>query len=249
MTMFTRFVPLDDIRIRSGGDGRTVEAYAAIFNTPAEMSDVDGSYQEQIAPGAFTKTLQERAAQIGVFYNHGRSIDGFPSDRYSMPLGVVEEIRPDAKGLLTVTRYSRTDLADEVLEGIRMGAIRGQSFSGMFTKSAPRSQPPRGGYHAGRDGSLPLITRTEIALREYGPTPFPAYEGAGIVGVRAALASLLTSGGLQLDSASTSGTTPGEPDPTSATPTGAGAQADEPQMHSARLRAHIRAARIARQME
>src|SRR5690349_1314009 len=36
-TTFTRSYPLDDIRIRSGGDGRTVEAYAAVFDTPSEI--------------------------------------------------------------------------------------------------------------------------------------------------------------------------------------------------------------------
>lgn len=244
--LFTRYVPLDDIRIRSGGDGRTVEAYAAIFDTPAETVDIDGHYLEQIARGAFTKTLRERAGQIGVFYNHGRSIDGFPSDRYSMPLGVVQDITPDSKGVLTVVRYSRTELADEVLEGIHNGAIRGQSFSGLFPKSTP-ARPPRGGYQRGRDGKLPLVTRTEIAMREFGPTPFPNYVGAEIVGVRAALAHLAGVGGLQLPAST--GTTPGEPDPRATSEEEAGATAEEPQQHSARLRAHIRAARIARHME
>jgi hypothetical protein len=46
MTDFIRAVALDDIRIRSGGTGRTVEAYAAIFGEPAEIMDADGHYYE-----------------------------------------------------------------------------------------------------------------------------------------------------------------------------------------------------------
>lgn len=252
MTMFTRYVPLDDIRIRSGGDGRTVEAYATVWDTPAEVADQDGHYREQISPMAFAKTLSERTGQIGVFYNHGRSIDGFPSDRFSMPLGRPLEIRADQRGLLTVTQYNRTQVADEVLESIRNGDIKGQSFSGMMVKSTPQA-PPRRGYARSRDGSLPLVTRTEIALREYGPTPFPAYEGAEVLGVRAQsfLATLLAKSGedrlsfLQNYSAGT----PLEPS-ASTTPDGAGDLIEEPREHSARsLQQRIRAARIIRQME
>lgn len=245
-TVFTRFVALDDIHIRSGGDGRTVEAYATVWNTPAEVIDQDGHYREQISPSAFAKTLTERAGQIGCFYNHGRSIDGFPSDRFSMPLGQPLEIRADNRGLLTVTQYSRTELADEVLEGIRNGAIRGQSFSGLMVKSAPQA-PPRRGYARSRDGNLPLVTRSEIALREYGPTPFPAYEGAEVVGVRAVLASA-GQPGLSFVQNYSAGT-PLEP-PAATTPDGAGDQTEEPLRHSARsLQQRIRAARIIRQME
>jgi hypothetical protein len=35
-----------------------------------------------------------------------------------------------------------------------------------------------------RGERLPVITRTELGLREYGPTHSPAYEGAGIIAVR-----------------------------------------------------------------
>lgn len=168
---------LEDIFIRSGGDGRTVSAYAAVFNTPAEVQDQDGHYHETIAPGAFDKTIRENQGRIGVFYNHGKTLYGTPSERGSLPLGTPEEIRADERGLFTVTRYNRTPLADEVLEAIRNGDIRGQSFSGRFMPG--RSQRTRGG-----NGELDTIVRSEIALREYGPTPMPAYKEAAILGVR-----------------------------------------------------------------
>jgi hypothetical protein len=41
-------------------------------------------------------------------------------------------------------------------------------------------------------GELPTKRRTEVSLREYGPTPFPAYTAAKIVGVRADLDLLPT---------------------------------------------------------
>jgi HK97 family phage prohead protease len=180
MTTFTRSYPLDDIRIRSGGDGRTVEAYAAVFDTPSEIKDQDGHYNEVIGRSAFDKTIAERGGKFGVFYNHGMTLHGTPSERHSMPIGTPVEVRADQRGVFTVTKYNRTQLADEVLEAINSGAITGQSFSGRMIQSTPKRGPYRG-----RGGEIPTVTRSEIALREYGPTPFPAYEDASITNVRA----------------------------------------------------------------
>ena len=179
---FVRTYALDDIAIRSGGDGRTVEAYAAVFDSPTDISDRYGQYSEVIAPTAFARTIDQRGTRFGVFYNHGLTLHGTPSERGSMPIGTPEEVRADARGLWTVTRYNATPLADEALEAIKTGAITGQSFAGRFVKSDRPT--PRGGFRAADDGSLTTVTRTEIALVEYGPTPMPAYEDAAIVGVR-----------------------------------------------------------------
>lgn len=185
MTMFTRAYPLDDIQVESG-DGRTVEAYAAVFDTPTEIRDRDGHYMEIIAPGAFNKTLEERGTRFGVFYNHGLTLHGSSSERGSVPIGTPLEVRVDGRGLYTRTRYHRTPLADEVLEAIREGSITGYSFSGRFIQSSPSRVPRR------RPGAeLPTITRTEIKLAEYGPTPIPAYEDAAILGVRSLAARLV----------------------------------------------------------
>ena len=185
MSTFIRAFPLEDISIRSGGDGRTVEAYAAIYDRAVPIRDHQGEYQEQIARGAFRKTIAERGTNFGVFYNHALGLHGQPSDLFSVPIGAPVEVKEDARGLLTVTRYNKTPLADQILESIRNGDIRGQSFSGRFVKSNP--EPPKFGFSADADGSLTTVTRTEVALREYGPTPFPAYDEAAILGVRSAL--------------------------------------------------------------
>lgn len=168
-----RTFALDDIAIRSGGDGRTVVAYAAVFDTPAEIRDRDGHYLETINRSAFDRALTRKRPQV--FYNHGKTLYGTPSERFSMPLGVPEEIKPDNRGLLTVTRYNRNDLADQVLESIRNGDITGQSFSGKTYQSKKI---------AASGGGLPTIHRTELGLAEYGPTPIPAYHDPMMVTVR-----------------------------------------------------------------
>lgn len=176
----TRSFVLDDIRIRSDGDGRTVDAYAAVFGQPSEIHDQDGHYNEVIDPSAFNRTISHRGTKVGVFYNHGKTLYGTPSDRASVPLGTPLDIRADNFGVFTSTRYNKTELADAVLESIRNGDITGQSFTGRML----RSTPERGPYRA-RGGELTTVTRNEIALIEYGPTPFPAYETASIIGTRA----------------------------------------------------------------
>lgn len=182
MSLFTRSFPLEDISVVSDGGGRTVEAYAAVFDTPVEIQDRQGHYMEQISRTAFDKTIAERGLRIPVFYNHAMTLHGGSSERGSVPIGTPLEVRADGRGLYTRTRYHKTPLADEVLEAIREGSIRGQSFSGRFLQSNPARLPRRK-----RDAELPTVTRTEIALTEYGPTPIPAYEAAEILGVRSVL--------------------------------------------------------------
>lgn len=183
MSMFLRSYPLLDLELRSDADGRTVDAYAAVFDELVEIHDGSGHYMERISPSAFDRTIAQRGTKFGVFFNHGTTIYGTPSERYSMPIGTPVEVRADGRGLFTRTRYNNTPVADEVLESIRTGAITGQSFSGRFLGSDP-AKTPRGGFKRDADGNLTVVTRTEIALREYGPTPFPAYEAAAITGVR-----------------------------------------------------------------
>lgn len=242
MNTYLRSWALDDIAIRSGGDGRTVEAYAAVFDTPAEVRDLQGHYSEVISPTAFTKTLAERSRKVGVFYNHGFTIAGTPSDLGSVPLGTPVEIRTDARGLFTVTRYNKTALAESVLESIRNGDITAQSFRGRIYQSTPNRAPYR---PAG--GVLPTVTRTELGLTEYGPTPTAVYEGAVITAVRAEQIVASIAGLSDEERAELvrmlSSTTPEEPETSTATPE-AGAGAEEPRKHSGRQSDVARRARV-----
>lgn len=171
-----RYAPLSDISVRSEGDGRTVEAYASVFDTPQEIRDRDGHYEEIIDRGAFDRTLAERGDRLQVMFNHGRTMYGTPSERFSMPIGTPIEVKVDGSGLFTRSKIAKTELGDEILALVNDGAIRGMSFSGGFLETRDERPAQRGG--------LPVKVRTEISLREYGPTPFPAYDAARITGVR-----------------------------------------------------------------
>lgn len=166
-----RAVPLADLEVK----GRTVTAYAAAFDSPASVYDPQfnpARHLESVARSAFTRALNAGAGRKAkVLFNHGKTIDGTPSERYSMPIATPVEVRVDGRGLLTVSRYANTPLADEVLELIRNESITGQSFRGAVYKYAER-----GG----------IVELTECGLREYGPCPFPAYADAEIVSIRSA---------------------------------------------------------------
>lgn len=191
---YFRSVPLEDISIRAG-TGRDVEAYAAVFGVSAPVNDQDGRYTEELDPSCFNRAISDAAPQgrrkdwrVGVFYHHGMTLFGAPSDRHSMPIGKTLDMKADSRGLWTLTRYNRTQLADEVLENIREGSISGYSFSGNFRRSDP--PVPRGGFSRRWHGELPHVRRLESTLTEYGPTPNPIYDEAGVVGMRAALGAM-----------------------------------------------------------
>lgn len=166
-----RAVPLADLDVK----GRTVTAYAAAFDSPASVYDPQfnpARHLESVARSAFTRALNAGAGnKAKVLFNHGKTIDGTPSERYSMPIATPVDVRADGRGLLTVSRYAATDLADEVLELIRNESITGQSFRGPVYNYVER-----GG----------IVELTECGLREYGPCPFPAYADAEIVSIRSA---------------------------------------------------------------
>jgi HK97 family phage prohead protease len=181
-----RSVSLRSAPVEVSHKGRTVEAYAAVFNRPVSVADQDGRYKESLDPTCFNRALEHHrrsGRQIPVLLNHGMTIFQTPSEQDGLPIGVTEEIHADSKGLYTRAKFHDTPRANHVLECIQDGSIRSYSFSGMFKRSDP--VVPRGGFRPLADGSLRTVHRTESTLREYGPATFPVYEDAEIFGVRA----------------------------------------------------------------
>jgi HK97 family phage prohead protease len=171
-----------EFAIRSGGDGRTVDAYAVPFDEPAEILDAEGHYFEAFAPGAFGRMLKRGFANVTVLYNHGRDILMRPSERFSVPIGKPIEMREDGRGLFTATRFASTELGDEILQLIDEGILTHQSVQFIRTPGGRGTRRIRGGHKA---SGLDLVTRHDVNVIEYGPTPIPVYSGAEVVGVRA----------------------------------------------------------------
>jgi HK97 family phage prohead protease len=187
-----RDYPLEDLHIvRSGefGDGRTMEAFAAVFNTEQEIKDPQGHYLEVIEPQAFNKRLADvKRARAGlgavkVLFNHGLGMDGAPEPRYGTPVATPVYIEATPRGLLTRSRFNKTPLAEEVLELVNSGAVTSMSFTGRIVRSSPELGR-YGRYRPSPAGTLTTVRRHELGLREFGPVLFAAYDDAEIKGVR-----------------------------------------------------------------
>jgi HK97 family phage prohead protease len=145
----------------SQSDGLNFEGYAAVFNSPTRIRDWDGEFDEQIAQGAFAKSLARQTPVL--MFEHGRHpLLG------SMPLGVITEAKEDKKGLFIRARLSDNWLIAPVRDAVRDGAISGMSF--RFTVAT------NGEHWTKRTNNVDLRTLTEIDCSELGPVVFPAYE-------------------------------------------------------------------------
>jgi phage head maturation protease len=187
-----RSYPLEDAhvvtRAEGDGSGRLVEAYCAVFGEPAEIRDHQGHYEEELDRAAFNKRIADversRAGYglVKCHYNHALTIHGTPSERFSTPVAVTRHISAEPRGVLTRAYYLDTPLGNEVLEMWREGAITAQSFTGAIIRSSPELR--HGEKYRPHGGQLTRVRRLELGLKEFGPTPFPAYSGAELVGVR-----------------------------------------------------------------
>lgn len=195
----TRAFPLADVSVRRGrtmcescgqdATGRIVDHYIAPFDEETEVRDQHGHYYEAIDATAFNKRLADlsRSAagvrQVGVFYNHAKTLYDTPADMWSVPVGHPSVIRADGRGLLGSTHYGRDEASDRIFQGVVDGNITGHSFTGRIVRSNPDRIP-----RAPRGGDLPRVRRMELGLTEYGPTPVPYYVATNVVAVRAELA-------------------------------------------------------------
>ena len=159
--MLTRSVPFEVTRT-DGGDGLTLEGYAAVFGRSAMIPDRGGEFEEQIAPGAFADSLARKTPVL--MFEHGKHpLIG------TMPLGRIETAREDGKGLFISARLSDNWLIQPVRDAVRDGAVDGMSF--RFTSPGEGDQ-----RWEKRDGQPDLRTLLRVSCAELGPVVFPAYE-------------------------------------------------------------------------
>jgi HK97 family phage prohead protease len=141
-----------------------------VFDTFTEINDLEGRFREQIAPGAFKRTLGMRMPVLQ--FDHGQHpLIG------SIPLGRITSIVEDGFGLRVRARLSDNWLVEPVRDAIRDGAITGMSFRFRVVDDE---------WSRTRDGMAERTIR-EVELFEVGPVVFPAYASTS-VGVRSARA-------------------------------------------------------------
>lgn len=167
-------VPAGEVEFRADAprDGSigTLSGYAALFNEDTVIDSWEGRFVERIAPGAFARTLSQRADKVKVLFNHG--FDPSVGDK---PLGKPTVMREDRKGLWVEVPIDDTSYGRDLVASLRSGALDGQSF--RFSVRDEHWDEPKD------DKALPVRTLREVELFEFGPVTFPAYE-ATTAGVR-----------------------------------------------------------------
>jgi HK97 family phage prohead protease len=153
----------------------TMHGHFAVFNQWAEINSIfEGHFLERVSPGALTKTFKENRAQMRALFQHGR--DPQVGDK---PLGSIELLEEDSIGGRYEVGLLDTSYVRDLLPALEAG-LYGASYRFRVTREDYVHDPKRSDYNP--DG-IPERTIKEMAVREFGPVTFPAYEGA-TAGVR-----------------------------------------------------------------
>lgn len=148
-------------------DGSTLEGYAAVFDSPTSINSWEGRFTEIIRKGAFARSVRANPRPIMQFDHGQHPYIG------SIPIGAIEELREDEKGLFVRAKLHSGEFFAPVREAIASGSITGMSFK--FTI-------PDGGVTVKR-GDTETHIITDVDLHELGPVVWPAYKETS-VGVR-----------------------------------------------------------------
>lgn len=193
------FQQSDDVR----SDGRTLEGYAAVFDSPTVIESTLGDFEETIIRGAFRKTLRDRAPVLQ--FDHGND-----KRTGTIPIGSIEEKHEDEHGLFVRAHLFDTPRVEDIRQAIAAQAIRGMSFKfevlGERWLDADRQEiDSRDIPDLMEDPEAGTLRReiTEVKLYELGPVVFPAYDqtsvGVRVAVNRASLRGLLARFGLRED--------------------------------------------------
>lgn len=157
-------------------DGLTMEGHAAVFNVQTLINSWEGRFTEEIAPGAFKKTLRERTPVLQ--FDHGRHpLVG------SIPIGKIRTAYEDDIGPFVSARLHDNWLTQPVRDAIAEESIEGMSFRMQIVREEWRDED---GKIIRDDNHLlsmiwddttdfPLRTIKEIKVPELGPVVFPQY--------------------------------------------------------------------------
>jgi len=97
--------------------------YAAIFGRPDRGGDV-------VRAGAFARSLKRRAGAVPLLWQH----------RPERPIGRIEYLREDRRGLRVIGRLSAGAAGREAAALLKEGAVRGLSF-GYRVRAAQGARP------------------------------------------------------------------------------------------------------------
>jgi HK97 family phage prohead protease len=157
-----RLVPFTAFEVRTDTDGAPeLVGYASVFNQEAIIEDWFDQWREEVAPGAFKKTLKE--GDIRALFNHDPNIVLGRNKAGTL------ELAEDEHGLHTVIKPPDNEWGRPVLDAVRRGDVTGMSIGFRVIKQE-WYWPPKGSLE------LPKRTIKEFQLFDVSPVTFPAFE-------------------------------------------------------------------------
>ncbi len=147
------------MEIRSIGgvqaQGRKVTGYAAVFNRETDL----GEFWEQIAPGAFRRSLESRR-NIRALYDHQTGAVLGTTQAHTL------ELREDSHGLHFTLELPDTSVGRDVAELVKRGDVSGCSFGFRVNPHGEKWE---------RRADVAVRTLTDVTLAEITLTADPAY--------------------------------------------------------------------------
>lgn len=144
----------EQIEIRAEGKTLIAHGYAARFD---KLSQNLGGFVEKVAPGAFTKTVQEQ--DIRALFNHSES--AVLGRNRSGTLRLEE----NTEGLQYEIDLPDTTAGRDVATLLERGDVSGSSFGFRMLDEE----------WGENDNGFPVRTLKQASLRDVGPVTFPAY--------------------------------------------------------------------------
>jgi len=150
-----------EIRVATGDltadkESGTVTGYAAVFNSPTRIGR-SFPFDEQIAPGAFAKSISEGADVRAL-------IDHEPGKVLGRTKAGTLRIAEDARGLKVEIDLPDTQVARDLKESMTRGDISQMSFG--FTTDVDEWD---------ETGPVPVRTLKSVSLFDVSVVTFPAY--------------------------------------------------------------------------
>jgi uncharacterized protein len=160
--LIERRVTLSDFEIRESDGGVLFVGHAAVFNSPTDL----GPFREQVAPGAFKRTIGPGRADVRLLFNH--EADSVMARTTNGTL----RLREDHFGLLAEADLDPSDWdVQRLLPKLRSGNVSQMSFGFRAIGESDDwwdRQP--------EDGGKPIRTLREVQLFDVSAVTFPAYD-------------------------------------------------------------------------
>lgn len=151
------------VEARSDADGTVLAGYAALFNSASEEM---WGFREEIAPGAFSRTLSE-GADVRALVDHD------PSKILGRTTSKTLTLEEDDRGLKVFIDPPDTTIGRDVVESVRRGDLSQMSFAFRVQAEEWRDE----------QSEMPKRVLKEVDLFDVSVVTYPAYKDT-TVGLR-----------------------------------------------------------------